>query len=145
VDDVAWVATGKDVEEVTAKLEACAVAAGEWAQANAVSFGEGKTEAVLFRKGRKEIPARKIQVGNHQVAYNREATRWLGVYLDSSLTLKEHHRTRMRKARQAKGRLRRLNGQFGLTPKNPGRVRPSKCPEASGASQLGPSPLCGRC
>ena len=28
VDDVAWVATGKDVEEVTAKLEACAAAAG---------------------------------------------------------------------------------------------------------------------
>jgi len=51
---------------------------------------EGKTEAVLFRKGREEMPARKIRVGNHQVAYNKEATRWLGVYLDSSLTLKEH-------------------------------------------------------
>jgi len=113
VDDEAWVATGKDVEEVTAKLEACAAAAGEWAQANAVSFGEGKTEAILFRKGRKEMPARKIQVGNHQMAYNKEATRWLGVYLDSSLTLKEHHRTRMRKARQAEARLRRLTGQLG--------------------------------
>jgi len=77
------VATGKDVEdvedveEVTAKLEACAAAAGEWSQANAVCFDEGRTEAVLFRKGRKEMPARKIQVGNHRVAYNKEATRWL--------------------------------------------------------------------
>jgi len=133
VDDVALGATGKDDEEVTAKLEACAAAAGESAQANAVSFDEGKAEAVLFWKGRKEIPAGKIKVGNHQVAYNKEATRWLGVYLDSPLTLKEHHRTRMRKARQAEGRLRRLTGQFGLAdtralPKNPGRVRPSKCP-----------------
>jgi len=49
---------------------------------------------------------------------------WLGVYLDSSLTLKEHHRTRMRKARQAEGRLRRLTGQFGLTPERL-RVTPS--------------------
>jgi len=73
---------------------------------------------VLFRKGRKEMPARKIQVGNHQVAYNKEAARWLGVYLDSSLTLKEPHRTRMRKARQAEGRLRRLTGHFGLTPEH---------------------------
>jgi len=123
VGDVAWVATGKDVEGVTAKLEACVVAAEEWAQANAVSFDKGKTEAVLFRKGRKEMPARKIWVGNHQVAYNKEATRWLGVYLDCSLTLKEHHRTRMRKARQAEGRLRRLTGQFGLTPEHCRRIQ----------------------
>jgi len=123
VDDVAWVATGKDVEELIAKLEACAAAAGEWSQANAVSFNEGKPEAVLFRKGRKEMPARKIQVGNHQVAYNEEARRWLGVYLNSSLTLKEHHRTQMRKAREAEGRLRRLTGQFGLTPDHCRRIQ----------------------
>jgi len=129
VDGVAWVATG-NVEEVTAKLEACAVAAGEWAQANAVGFDEGKTEAVLFRKGRKEMPAGKIQVGNHKVAYNKEATRWLGVYLGSSLTLKEHHRTRMRKARQAEGRLRRHTGQFGLTPEHCRRIQVA-CVQAS--------------
>ena len=73
VDDVAWVATGNDVKEVTAKLEACAVAAGEWAQANAASFDEGKTEAVLFRKGREGMPARKIQVGNLQHGGNTVA------------------------------------------------------------------------
>ena len=76
------------------------------------------------------MPARKIQVGNHQVAYNKEATRWLGVYLDSSLTLKEHHRTRMRKARQAEGRLRRLTGQFGLTPEHCRRIQVA-CVQAS--------------
>ena len=47
----------------------------------------------------------------------------LGVYLDSPLTLKEHHRTRMRKARQAEGRLRRLTGQFGLTPEHCRRIQ----------------------
>jgi len=61
-------------------------------------------------------------VGNHRVAYNKEATRWLEVYLDSSLTLKEHQ-TRMRKARQAEGRLRRLTGQFGPTPNHCRRIQ----------------------
>jgi len=64
------------------------------------------------------------------VAYNKEATRWLGVYLDSSLTRKEHHRTRMRKARQAEGRLRRLTGQFGMTPEHCRRILVS-CVQAS--------------
>ena len=56
----------------------------------------------------------KSRVSNHQLAYNKEAIRWLGVYLDSSIILKEHHRTRMRITRLAKGRLlRRLTGQLG--------------------------------
>jgi len=54
----------------------------------------------------------------------------LGVYLDSPLTLKEHHRTRMRKARQAEGRLRRLTGQFGLTPEHCRRIQVA-CVQAS--------------
>jgi len=62
VDDVAWVATGKDVEEVIAKLEACAAAAGE-----------GEAEEVHFRRGWKEMPAREDQAGNHQVAGNSVA------------------------------------------------------------------------
>jgi len=76
------------------------------------------------------MPARKIQVGNHQVAYNKEATRWLRVNLDSSLTLDEHHRTRMQKARQAEGRLRRLTDQFGLTPDHCRRTQVA-CVQAS--------------
>ena len=65
VDDVAWVATGKDVEEVTAKLEACAAAAGEWAQANAVSFDEGKSGAVLSGGAGRRCQLGKSKVGNH--------------------------------------------------------------------------------
>jgi len=76
------------------------------------------------------MPARKIQVGNHQMAYNKEATRWLGEYLDSTLTLKEYHRTRRRKARQAEGMLRRHTGQFGLTPEHWQRIQVA-CVQAS--------------
>jgi len=61
------------------------------------------------------MPARKIQGRQPLGGLQQEATRWLGVYL-GLLTIKEHHRTRSRKARLAEGRLRRLTGQFGLTP-----------------------------
>jgi len=44
--------------------------------------------------------------------------RWLGVWLDSQLTLKEHHATRMKNSRKAMTRLRRLTGQMGLSPAN---------------------------
>jgi len=40
------------------------------------------------------------------------------VWLDSQLTLKEHHATRMKKGRNAMTRLRRLTGQMGLSPAN---------------------------
>ena len=71
-----------------------------------------------------------IQYVRGTIRLIQEATLWLGVYLDSSLTLKEHHRTRMRKARQAEDRLRRFTGQFGLTPEHCRRIQVA-CVQAS--------------
>jgi len=47
---------------------------------------------------------------------NKQATRWLGVWIDSKMTLKENHSARMKSARKAVGRIRRLTGQAGLCP-----------------------------
>jgi hypothetical protein len=41
----------------------------------------------------------KIWVGNHEVQYNKEATRWLGVWLDDMRTLKDHMKKTLAKAR----------------------------------------------
>ena len=48
--------------------------------------------------------------------FNKHATRWLGVWIDSKMTLKEHHSVRMKSARKVMGRLRRLTGKMGLRP-----------------------------
>jgi len=53
---------------------------------------------------------------------NKEATRWLGVWLDSQLTLKDHHATRLKSGQNAMARLRRLTGWMGLSPANCKRV-----------------------
>jgi hypothetical protein len=53
IDDISWIATGKDVMEVTKLLEAYSKAAKTWAARNAVEFDMTKTEAVIFTKKKK--------------------------------------------------------------------------------------------
>lgn len=44
-------------------------------------------------------------MGNQTVSFSREATRWLGIWLSSTLTLAENRRRRIGKMRQAEARL----------------------------------------
>jgi hypothetical protein len=112
VDDLGWIATGKDVNQVVRKLEACAAESIEWASRRDLQFDTAKTEAALFtrRRGHKKhlrpkLTA-KIKVGDGFVRFNKEATRWLGVWMDAHLTFKAHHNRCMKKARAAEARLR---------------------------------------
>ena len=61
-------------------------------------------------------PHRKIRVGEQRVRFASEATRWSGIWLDSSLTLAENRRRRLGKARQAEARLRRIVSTYGVPP-----------------------------
>jgi len=116
VDDIGWWADGKDDEAVAAKLSEAATASMVWAAENGVAFDHGKTEAVIFWRKRKAAEAKAtVKVGGNEVPFNKEATRWLRVWLDSQLTLKEHHTTRLKNGRNALTRLRRLTGQLGLS------------------------------
>jgi hypothetical protein len=120
-DDIAWWAKGKDEEEVAAQLAEAAAASLDWAKDNGVAFDHGKTEAALFRKKRTASKA-SIRVGTNEITFITQATRWLGVWLDSQLTLKQHHAIRLTDGKKAMGRLRRLTGRIGLTPVNRRKV-----------------------
>jgi len=124
VDDIGWWVEGKNAEEVANKLSLVAAAAIEWAGKNGMAFDHGKTEAAIFwRKNRKGTRTEaKVRVGDKEVSFNRAATRWLGVWLDSQLTLKEHHATRLKSGQNTMNRLKRLMGQMGLSPINYRRV-----------------------
>jgi len=119
-----WWAEGKRDQEVATKLSQAAAVAMEWTVGNGVAFDHGKTEAALFwRKKRKETEtSAKMKMGDKEIPFNKEATRWLGVWLDSQLTLKEHHTTRLKSGRNAMTRLRRLTGKMGLSPTNCRRI-----------------------
>ena len=117
VDDVSWVVEGEDVGECTQRLEGCAREAQIWAKENAIQFDIENTEAILFTRKRcnqqSKIKA-KIRVGRHEVQYNQEATRWLGVWLDSMLTLNDYTKKIFTKARRAQNRVRCLMNVRGL-------------------------------
>ena len=57
-------------------------------------------------------------VGGNSVLFNKETTRWLEVWLDSQLTLREHHAARLKQGHKAMTRLRRPIGRMGLSPAN---------------------------
>jgi hypothetical protein len=111
VDDLGWVATGSDVNQVVTKLERCAAKSIEWASRRGLQFDTANTEAALFmhRRGHKKhlrpkLTA-KIKVGDGFIQFKKEATRWLGIWMDAHLTFKEHHNRCMKTARAAEARL----------------------------------------
>jgi len=115
VDDVAWWTDGKSEKETAEALGKVAEAALGWAGRNGVKFDHAKTEAMFLSKRRRK-PSESVRVGDHDIPFNRHATRWLGVWIDSKMTLKEYHSARMKKARRAMGCIRRLTGKMGLCP-----------------------------
>ena len=119
VNDIGWCAKGRNDGEVAEKLSEGAAAAMEWGRNNGVAFNQGKTEAAMFWRKKKGMEAKdKVRVGDHEVPFNKEATRWLRIWLDSQLTLGTHHNTRLQNGKRAMTRLQRLTGQMGLAAAN---------------------------
>ena len=117
VDDVTWVVEGADVGEAVRRLEQCTAATLEWASCNAVRFEETKTEAILFSKKKSHHRCNApIRVGDQTVRFAPEATRWLGIWLDLTLSLVENQRRRVAKTRQAEARLRHITARYGVPP-----------------------------
>jgi len=102
---------------VAAKLGKASDIAVAWGKENGVTSDHSKSEAVLFRRKR-NVPTGTISTGEREIPFNTEATRWLGIWLDSHLTLRDHQRMMMKKGRKALPRLKRLTGQMGLTSGN---------------------------
>jgi len=77
----------------------------------------------MFWRKRKGAEAKaKVRVGDNIVPFNKEATRWLGVWLDSQLTLKVHHATRLNSRQNAMAHLQRLTGRMVLILTNCRRI-----------------------
>ena len=84
-----------------------------------MSFEVEKTEAVLFtrkRKLAKKIRQARINLQGKRIKFNSEATKWLGIWLDSGLSFKTHYQTRLQKAKAAENRLRSISSTYGLPP-----------------------------
>ena len=90
-----------------------------WAEGNTVRFEVSKTEAVLLSRKRGLVQAaatEPVRVGGQLSPFASEATRWLGVWLDSALTLRTSRRKALNRARAKEAALRRLVSKRGLAP-----------------------------
>jgi hypothetical protein len=110
-NNIGWWVSGKDIGEIQRRNEKCASLSRQWAQNNAVVFDIDKTEIVLLSRRRKMNRASNegIQIApGITKSFNSHAIRWLGVWIDSHHSLKEHHNTMMSKAYRAEARVRSL-------------------------------------
>jgi ribonuclease HI len=119
VDDVTWLAVGDSVGDVVGTLEESARQSGWWAADNAVRFEMSKTEAVLFTRNRRLWGQRQrmsVRVEGRDVPFTKEATRWLGIWLDPGLLMSDNRRKCIARARKAEAALRGLVGRNGVPP-----------------------------
>lgn len=90
------------------KLEKCARISRDWAGRDAVCFETSKTEAILLSRNTRHYRKKTtvaIWVGDHQVRFKCETTRWFGVWIDSALHLTTHPKKGVARARTAENRL----------------------------------------
>jgi hypothetical protein len=120
-DDIGLITKASSVDRVCRQLQLAGEVAIAWGNANAVQFDPKKTEAALFTRKRGQALRDQVQrarlcVGGTQVSFNREATKWLGIFLDTGLTLKTHYQERLQKAKTAERQVRALCRRHGLPP-----------------------------
>jgi len=102
---------------VVTKLPKASEVACKWAEKNGVTSDHAKSEAMLFSTERR-VPTATVETAGREIPFNKEATRWLGIWLDVHLTLRDHLRAMLNKGRNAAPRLRWMEGQMGMTSGN---------------------------
>lgn len=121
IDDLGFIASGSSVKEVGKVLEKVAETVLEWGTQNAVTYDTSKTEAVLFSKSHcqqlnKQLQETRVIVGGKRIQFNKEATQWLGVWLDSQLKFTTHINEKVKRARTAEIQIKGLTRTYGLVP-----------------------------
>ena len=118
-DDCRFLVEAPTVRELTEHIERAGITAIEWGQQNCLVFDHAKTETVAFTKRRKirsHIHQASAKIKDVTIKFNKEATRWLGVWLDSALNFREHKDTYLQKERRAEARLKAVTIRKGLEP-----------------------------
>ena len=120
VDDLGFIKADCSIGKIAKTLEKFGQIALKWGANNAVTYDIGKTEAVLFAKARRqklaELLKTRLRIGREIVHFKKEATRWLGVWLNSQLNFPFHVNERMKKAKAVEVQIKGLSKSYGLCP-----------------------------
>lgn len=113
MDDLGFLRAGNLVGHVVKILEDAGKIALEWGSSNAVSYDISKTEVTLFSKSKPQKLASQLSettfhFGGQAIALSKEATRWLGIWLDSRLKFHARFNERIKRAKTAEARIKSL-------------------------------------
>ncbi len=118
IDDLGFLTADRLVSKIAKTLEKVGRIALEWGANNAVTYDISKTEAVLFSKARRQkltkLLETRVRIGEETVCFKKEATRWLGIWLDSKLNFTFHVNERLKKAQAAEAQIKGLSRTYGL-------------------------------
>ena len=121
IDNLRFIASGISVKDAVKTLEKVAKTVSEWEMLNTMTYNTSKIEAVFFSKSHqqwlnKQLREAKIKVKNERIIFNKEATRWLRIWLDSQLKFISYINKKMRKTCAAKVQIKGLMQIYGLVP-----------------------------
>src|SRR5690606_27711981 len=117
MDDVALVAQSPSLKTNTTTLATVASIPFDWANANAVTFDDPKSEMIYFYRQRNFTTIEhQLRLPNGTMVVPKACLRWLGVWLDSKLSFKEHVKIKVAAAQRSLALIRQLaNTEKGLS------------------------------
>ena len=117
-DDIDFLTSEKTIENIQKALTETEDLAVKWNLINNVTFNIKKIEVILFTKKtkiRRNINKFNIKIEDYIVKFNKKVTRWLEIWLDTGLTLKEHYKIRFQKIKQTENKLKVISGSLELS------------------------------
>ena len=114
IDDVAITVEGKTAEENSQTLMKITKTTFQWADENAVTFDDSKSELIYFQKGNSAATA-TVTLSDNTIIQPFETVHWLGVWFDRKLSFRTHVQKKIASATRTLHLLHRLmNSEWGL-------------------------------
>ena len=115
IDDVGLVYTGRTIKTNVRALQEAARETFKWAEENAVTFDDSKSELIHFTAQHRE-PNQVVVLPNGIKVHPSKVIRWLGVWFDRKLSFHTHVLKKSTAAKRALGALQGLaNTEKGLS------------------------------
>ena len=88
VEDLKSIVFGISVKNIFQTLDTIASIVLHWGNINTVTYDTSKIEVVLFSKSycqqlNKQLCKANIKIGNKKIKFNKEVTKWLGIWLNN--------------------------------------------------------------
>ena len=105
IDEISLIATTASIRGNITLLQKAVNELLQLGNRNTVKFDIEKTELIHFFINNKKLPSETIIINNKRIEA-KKIIRWLGVYLDSRLTYKQHIKEKLLNAERAYYRLK---------------------------------------